>query len=197
MSDQALWKQVKQGDEQAFKKLFYQYYRLLISIAMRYVKDMNIARDLAQDVFLKMWEKRDQIHIKQTIKSYLSQAIRNSCLNHIKSRKTWLEIDESYPLVDSNSNIVEHMAKEELQAKINAAIDTLPPACRTIFMLRRIDGLSLKEIAGHLDISPKTVENQITKARKILARHLQSYLTLVLFLTIGDFFSCSVTLLIQ
>ncbi len=186
MDDRSLWERIQQGDEEAFKHLFYTYYRLLVTIAMRYVNNLDQARDLVQDVLLNMWEKRDTIKVNKTLKSYLSTATRNTCLNHLKSDKKWSELGEHLDIYERSAGPVEQMATNELQEQINGAIDTLPTACKTIFLLRRIEGLSLKEIAAQLQISPKTVENQITKARRVLAAHLQDYLRLTLWLLIGD-----------
>ncbi len=195
MNDQVLWQKIKRGDESAFRQLFYDHYRLLVSIAMRYVNDPAQAKDLVQDVLLKMWERRKTIEVKQTLKAYLSQAIRNTCLNHLKSQKMLNHLDEHFEVADASANAVDLMAGDELQEKINQAIEALPTACRTIFLLRRMEGMSLKDIAGQLEISPKTVENQITKARKIMARHLQTYLSVLLGLCVGDWSALIVSLI--
>ena len=126
------------------------------------------AKDIAQEVFIKLWEKRKSLFIKTNIQSYLLSATRNMALNHLRKNKTYYEhldrMGEEKKSGDTPESVLE---SKELEKIIFEAIDAIATRrCKSIFLLRKVDGLSIREIADQLVISPKTVENQITKAIK-------------------------------
>jgi RNA polymerase sigma-70 factor (ECF subfamily) len=121
------------------------------------------------------------LQIKDSLKAYLHRAIRNTCINHLQKKKL-VPIEEQTDRVDHAPSIQQQLQSIDLEKMVQVAISKMPEACRTIFLLRRMDELSLKEIASELNISTKTVENQLTKARKILAQYLKAVLILVLIL---------------
>lgn len=137
-----------------------------------------MVEDLAQDVFLKLWEKRETILITTSFQAYLHRMAANEAISHLRRSKKWneqLEIDELPPLSAaerSDSPSIEH----ELRAHIRQAIDRLPERCRAVFLLSRYEELSYREIAEKLDISIKTVENQMGKALKIMREQLKEFL---------------------
>jgi RNA polymerase sigma-70 factor (ECF subfamily) len=171
----------KNNEEEFFESLFKKWYAVLCPFVFRIVKDKEIAQDLVQDVFVKLWEKREQIEINISVKSYLFRACMNAALNHEASRKKYkVSNDESLNLsLSANESADDELNSSELQKKINEAIDSLPPGCKNIFVLSRFEELSYKEIAETLQISIKTVENQMGKALKILRVHLNDYLMLI------------------
>ena len=177
MTDPQLWEAIAAGDETCYKQLFYQYYGNAVSLAFRYLGEEEAAKDIAQDLFYKLWAKRTQITIQKDFRVYINQAIRNACLNHLKKLKQLSSLDDQMEITDDGPSALEILQSNDLQEEINRAISAMPPACRAIFLMRRMEGLSLKEIALQLDISTKTVENQITKAGKLLAKMLISYQT--------------------
>ena len=173
-SDIELWSLCQSNSEEAFKTLFNRYYGYLAMVAMRIVQDESGAKDIAQNVFVKIWERRSKIKINSSIKSYLHRSALNMAINHKKARKANYSINENYHVptkLSANSDL----ERTELKQIIHKAIDTLPDRCRTIFILNRYENLSYKEIGNHLEISPRTVEVQLAKARKILRDLLASY----------------------
>lgn len=171
------WEQIRKGDEEAFQKLFYTHFEMMAQLAYRYVLDVQLAKDIAQEVFLKLWEKKGSIQIKTNIKNYLLKATRNTALNEIKKRKgPYVDISVLENQATTVSNPGKAMEVKEMEKLIFETIESLPPRCKTIFLLRKVDGLPLKEIAHQLEISPKTVENQMTKALKRIAESLNKYL---------------------
>ena len=172
MDDLELWEQIRKGDEQAFKGLFVKYYSQLVAFAHHLVGNESSAKDIAQDVFVKIWNRKTSLDIKENIRSYLLQATRNTAINLLKKRQR-LAYDEYPDLEDMTPNAQDHLQAGDMERSIRKAIEALPAACRTVFLLRRVEGLSLKEIATELQISVKTVENQLTKARKSLVQQLQ------------------------
>jgi RNA polymerase sigma-70 factor, ECF subfamily len=171
----------KHNEEEFFESLFKKWYAVLCPFVYRIVRDKEIAQDLVQDVFVKLWEKRAQIEITTSIKSYLFRACMNAALNHESSKKKYkVSNEESVTLsLSDGSSTDDALHSGELEKKINEAIDSLPPACKNVFILSRFEELSYKEIADTLQISIKTVENQMGKALKILRVHLNDYLVLV------------------
>lgn len=135
----------------------------------RMVPDGNQAEDIAQEVFIKFWEKRHQLNIQSSIGAYLRRMAVNEGISYLRKQKRY-EVDELKPgLHDGqDSSMEEFFAGKELQKRIQQAIATLPPKCRLVFQLSRQEELSYKEIAQKLDISVKTVENQMGKALKTL-----------------------------
>ena len=167
-----------------FEKLFRAYYQELCTYAFYYLKDQAAAEEEVQDIFVSLWKKRDELEITSSLKSYLYRATRNHCLNVIKH----LEIRDSYKKHNEAIRKVEeqelgiHMETKELQVKIDAAIDQLPTERKRIFMMSRFEGLKYREIADQLNISVKTVENQMGKALAFLREQLVDYLPLWLYL---------------
>lgn len=174
ISDLDLVEAIKADDEKAYRMLFDRYYKYLLVTAYAYVKDENTIRDLTQDVFFEIWKKRKSLNINN-VKPYLRRSVINKALNYIKAqRMDFEETDESFDLPEP-SKVQQKLEAEQLQEVINEAVESLPERCRVIFALRRYEELSLKEIAAKLDISPKTVENQLTKAMKVLRSAVAPY----------------------
>lgn len=124
------------------------------------------AREAVQDAFINVWSKRDRLVFDDGLKAYLYRAVRNHCLNRLKKVKLdTTEIDERVMAIPDDGNADAHR-KEEMLAAIFRQVDDLPVSCREIFLMSRMEGLSHKEIAEILEISPKTVENQVGIALK-------------------------------
>ena len=171
-------------DKKEIEKLFKSYFGPLCSFAGKYVKDHDSAKEIVHDVFINLWEKRDALHMKTSLKSYLFKSVHNRCLNYLRDQKKFdkNELGEdnigSYGSVDYN----DHLEEAELQQKINVALNSLPEKCREIFILSRFEELKYKEIAVRLNVSVKTVETQMSKALKILREELIDYLKIIIFL---------------
>ncbi|GLR20106.1 RNA polymerase sigma-70 factor [Portibacter lacus] len=164
-------------DDGAIEKIFKQYYSYICSAVYKIIPDPVLTEDLAQDVFYELWRKREKIQINSSLKAYLKRAAINKALNYIRSKKMKFDSDDNDTVINisvaSSENSFEAM---ELQDIINASIDTLPEKCRIVFMMSRFEEMSYKEIAAQLEISIKTVENQISKALKILKKAVNPYL---------------------
>lgn len=188
ISDLELVEAIKANDQKAYRALFDRYYKYLLVTAYAYVKDENTIRDLTQDVFFEIWKKRNSLNINN-VKAYLRRSVINKALNHIKAQRINFEDTNDTFDVPDRARVQEELEASQLQKVINEAIENLPDRCRVIFVMRRMDELSLKEIATKLDISPKTVENQLTKAIKILRVAVEPYVSggLFIFLLFGIF----------
>lgn len=182
-TDEHLFSLVKQSEPKGLELLFKRYHQQLWIFAKQIVKDDDASSDIIQDVFARIWEKRDQTIITGSLKAYLYMAVKNHSLNKIQvaNRTTWL--DDSF---EENESFTENTADNkltlgELKDNINKAIDLLPPKCGLIFKLSRFQNLSYKQIAEALNISVKTVENQMGKALQILRKELHHFLSLIFF----------------
>lgn len=166
----------------AFEKIFKEYYQDLCRYSLRFVKQEEVAEELVQDVFIKLWRKEQQLEIYSSLKAYLYTAVRNSSMNYLKSQFARQRFEEHSPAhhqLQTNST-QESMDYQELSLLVSEAVEGLPEQCRTIFEMSRSGGFSYTEIARELKISPKTVENQIGIALKKLKIHLHKYWDLFL-----------------
>jgi RNA polymerase sigma-70 factor (ECF subfamily) len=157
------------------EKLFKQYQPMLVSFAYNYLKTSEDSKGIVQDVFIAVWNNRENLRLDGNLKSYLFTATKNKCLNFIEKKRLQTVSLESSEVGDfapasriaaKIPDTTEIMEAEELRAVIFDEIQKLPPKCRAIFVLSREEGLSYKEIAQKLEVSAKTVENQIGIALK-------------------------------
>jgi RNA polymerase sigma-70 factor (ECF subfamily) len=177
--------QLQQQDKAAFEHVFREFYAPLVGFATKYTNDQSAAEEVVQDVFYRMWNKANSLDIHTSVKAYLYGAVRNSCLNYIKHQKTKQEHVEHTKYTSSDASEIQPMELDELQEEINAAIQKLPEKCREVFLLSRMENKKYKEIAETLNISIKTVENQMGKALKILREQLAKHLPILLLLGIN------------
>lgn len=166
-----------QLNEDIFRSLFDEYYTPLYRFCLQFVRNTEVAEDIVQEQFISLWERRYKIIIHTSFKSYLYKAVRNRSIDHLKGRFNQVSFEyESAPgLVIENINPHSNMENKELMDLIQKAIESLPEKCYTIFSMSRFGEFSNKEIAAHLNISVKTVENQITIALKKLRSFLEGY----------------------
>lgn len=182
--EKELLAKVKQGDERAFRDLFDAYYKYLTVTAYRYLHDGEKAKDMAQDAFVELWNRRDSLTITTGLKAYLRQAVVNKCLNYIKREKR-MDFSENAMLPETPTvpAAADNLEYEDTRSLIQTAIDALPERCRIIFCMSRFDEKSHKEIAAELGISTKTIENQMTRALKALRSAVAKRTLLWLFLS--------------
>jgi len=170
-------KQLSFIDLQSLEALFRQYYQMLCTYALRFVKDADTAEEIVQDLFYKLWEKRAELQINSSVKSYLFSAVHNRCLKFIEHRNVEAKYRNYYLLheseIDSEPN--DAASIRELQGVIDHTLNSLPDRCGRIFRLNRFEGLKYHEIALKLSISVKTVEANMGKALKLLRKNLKNY----------------------
>ncbi len=188
INEAQLLQKLKAGDQSAFDRLFKQYYKYLVVIAYKYVKDDHLSRDLVQDVFMDLWKRRESIDIELSLKFFLRRAVINRSLSTIrKNSRMSFEEDAGLNVPTKNNETESHYQMKELHEVLEAAYAKLPARCLEVFKLSRHEGLSHKEIAAKLDISTKTIENQMTKALKIIRVALKEYGAIGFFLLFNFF----------
>ncbi len=166
------------NDEKSIDLLFDKYYTYLCNVIYRVINDSDYAEDIVQEIFMDIWKKREKINVQTSLRAYLRRAAVNRSLNHIRKQRMKFDDDED-AVLDIESSTIDGqttMEKNELERRIHESIDALPPKCKLVFSMSRFENMSYQEIADALGISIKTVENQISKALRILRSAVQSYL---------------------
>jgi len=176
------------NSEAAFEQVFKTHFKALHGYAYTFVKDRDVAEDMVQNTFVKLWEKSGDLNIHTSLAAYLYRSVNHECLNYLK-HQTVKATHESYTRHTAGlpeGNAMDKLSHRELQEKLSVALSELPEGCRTVFQLSRFEMLKYREIAEKLGISPKTVENQMGKALKMLRLKLADYLPIwLLILFIG------------
>ena len=177
---------LRHGDRSAFEVLFRAYSVPLCAFALHYVKVPEVAEEIVQDIFLKIWVNRESWR-PRNVKSYLYGAVRNKALDHLAHQKVVKEWKgNTYHGLETATRTPQHTLQyEELAAAIHEGIECLPERTRLAFILSRQPGLRYKEIASALGISVKTVEAQMSRAFRLLQTHLTPHLHVLLLLVLG------------
>lgn len=184
IDDSVLLQQLSRDDRKAFEIIYSKYWRPLLDLAWKGLQDKQVAEDLVQGVFLSLWQKRQQLHI-DNLAVYLRTAVRYQVFNYVVRTKRTEEFFESYSEIFQEKNTPETtFLNKNLLAVINAYVATLPVRRREICILFIQARLSTKEIAEKLDLSHKTVQNQLG----ISLQHLRAKVVPVLVILIANHF---------
>jgi RNA polymerase sigma-70 factor, ECF subfamily len=178
--DQENFLLMREGDKDAFERLFKTYYAPLVLFARTFIADRDESEEMVQGFFMKLWEDREKIDITISVKSYLFRAVRNRCLNQLKHEKIKQEYQSAIQNLPLSEKSLEPFFMEiGLIEKIEKSIALLPPRRKEIFLMSREQGLKYREIAEQLNISVKTVETQMGQALKDLREQLKTYRHLI------------------
>ncbi len=183
-TDQSILALLQQDDERAMERIFDTYYSYLVTTAYHVLMDEHQAKDLVQDVLFHFWTKRDTLTIESGLKSYLRRSVVNRSIDQIRRKKRFGVAEEitDYNQASNEVSTQEMMETADLQSAIMVAVDSLPERCKLIFSLSRFEDMSHQQIADQLDISKKTIENQMTKALKTIRKAIQQYKDLAIFI---------------
>jgi RNA polymerase sigma-70 factor (ECF subfamily) len=183
--DMTLLSSIREGDTHAFELLFVKYYAPLCLFAAKYTLDIDVARDVVQNLFVYLWENRLALRIENSVKSYLISAVRRNSIRLVQQRRLLQSID----ILSEDSQIAEELYDslelEELNRQLNDAIEQLPSQCKKIFKMSRFDEMKYAEIARELHLSVKTVEAQIGKALKLLHSKFKHHLPVLWLIVYG------------
>lgn len=171
-----LLQKIRNGDQNGFKEFYQLQFFKLYQFSYSFVHSRETAEEIVNDVFLAIWQKRNILNTINNINVYLYVAVKNACLNFLRRNNLPVPVSVEDLCVDhfqltADPELV--LIQRELQKQIREAVEQLPPRCRLIFKLIKEDGLSYKEVASILDLSVKTVDNQLCLALKKLAVLLQ------------------------
>jgi len=180
-----LAQQLKDGNFKAYTFLMETYYQKLCGYAYVLTKDHDMAEDIVQEVFTKVWFNKKKINPKFSIKNYLFKSVYNEFIDQHRKNKRVIYLEKKY--LESMDLVVEKETEDfdELIKLMNAEIDKLPRKCKEIFLLNKREGLTQMEIAEYLNIAPKTIEGHMTRAFKVLSEKLRNKMDGILFLLFG------------
>lgn len=174
--DNVLFKLIAQSNVLAFDTLFVRYYKKLCYYSNKITRKNEISEETVQDVFLKVWENREFLHIEKSIKSYLYRSVYNLSLNAIRNNNfgvnNSVEIDSNSIDFKSYDNADNDILLDELEFRLFETINTFPEKQKNVFILRRFEGLSYKQISVELNISERMVEKYVSKSLVALRKEL-------------------------
>ena len=176
-SDQDLRTFLLQDDRRGLEILYKKYHIVLYRFVYLLLKREDLSEDIVLEVFFKLWKIRHHLPEKIAFKPYLYKAAKNLALNRLKKlQREQLIYDYPDDIPSNHADISQLLEVGDLEDKINTAIQLLPPKCQIVFKLSRYEDMTYPEIADYLDISIKTVENQMGKALRRIREYLQPYL---------------------
>ncbi len=173
------WQQIKKGEEQALEKVYKVTFRSLVHYASEITRQLQMAEEVVQDVFLKIWQSRTDLSIKGSFKAYLFQSVHNQALNVIRQQKTrkesvnmvtseksWQFISDNYKI---DNDLTDKIFSDESELIIERAIKELPDQCGRVFHMSRFESLKNEEIASKLGLSENTIKTHIYRALQKIA----------------------------
>lgn len=181
---------LRDGDTEAYRYIFDTHYRVLCYTADRYVHDQFAAETIVSDLIFRLWERREELVISTSLRSYLLQGVRHACIDYLRSKHQRYEVAFSRlaetgaapsPADPASASPLAAMIGSELEDRVEESIAALPPECRRVFEMSRFMGKRHAEIASELGISVNTVKYHIRHALRLLSDHLGRYAVLALF----------------
>jgi RNA polymerase sigma-70 factor, ECF subfamily len=178
--DHELLRLVKNNDEEYIKEIFRLYYSGLCTYATTFVKVPDLAEEIVQETFIKLWENRALNNVETSVKPYIYRSVHNNCINYLKNSEV-LRRQSSHmaeeilyhnevALRNFSPAVIDDLISEELEIKLNKVLDEMPPQARKIFMMSRFDQLSYQEISESMGISVNTVKTQMKRVLSKLRR---------------------------
>ena len=181
-SDKILLNRMREGDQASFNTLFDRYWETLYSTVFTVCSDREVCSEIVHDIFLNLWLKREKLQI-ESFKAYILASARYHVYRHVKNaRRNSLEYREDleYSSRVSMNDGELNIRYQDLERSVDRELEELPRRCKEIFTLSRREQLSNDEIASRLEISKRTVENQLTHALRHLRLSMRHFLTLLL-----------------
>jgi RNA polymerase sigma-70 factor (ECF subfamily) len=189
LNNKNIAEQLKTDDGSVFEQLFQSYFVSLVKYASEIVKDQDLAEEIVENTFVRLWESRLTIQINTSVQQYLYRSVYNSCLNYFKH----IDVENRYKLffhhhiaVGDTERLFQYfpmnnLLHEELQQLIERTVKEFPDQCKKVFEYSRYGNLTNDEIAKKLDISVNTVKTHIGRALSKLRVALKDYLAAILF----------------
>lgn len=172
-----LIERIKGGDRESFNQVFRRYYSPLVRFCVRFVADSDIAAEIVQDLFVKLWSNREKVSFNTSFESYMLTSVRNSAITYINKERSHAEANlRVYSEESDNNDPSETLQSNNLEESYRQILKAMPEKRREVFLASRFDGLKYAEIAEKLGISQKTVEAQMSAAIKQLREGLKAYL---------------------
>lgn len=170
---------LRKRDQKAFRYLYEHYFSKMILFAESYLYDEEEAKDLVQDLFFYIWDQANSLPEMVSLKAYLFTSLRNRCLNVLRDRKIRDVNNDKLFEAQLFSGTEDIVLDEEIQLRLQEALNSLPEKCREIILLKVVEGKKNKEIAGQLNIAETTVKTQVQRAYRMLRERLIPILLLI------------------
>jgi RNA polymerase sigma-70 factor (family 1) len=180
-----LLRRLAEGDQMALTTIYQQFWQPLFISAYNIIKDKNACEDIIQEIFLQLWLKREGLQIKQSLKGYLFAATRYQVFRYIKKTPARQDLFDQLEERSAASSPDHTLLQKELAQQINKLVCDLPEKCQQIYRLSREEYLSHKEIAERLNVSTKTVENQLTIALRRMRHSLGEWSFIITFFLVN------------
>lgn len=171
-SDDKIIEGIIRGDVEAYRMLFRRYYVVVMRFIWKMLKDRHAAEDIAQNIFLKIWQGRHCLDSKRSIKGLLFSMSKNEAINVLKAQRLNVVSMDNAPVehIGGGCSIDEVLEAVELDRMVARCVDSMPPQRKAVFVMSRYRNMSNEEIARSLDISKRTVESHLNKALKELRK---------------------------
>jgi RNA polymerase sigma-70 factor, ECF subfamily len=174
---------LKNGDRAVFERIFRVYYPELCGFTLRYLADPMVSEEVIQDLFCKLWHRREELVINTSLRSYLYKAAANHSINHIRHQEMQRKYFNYVGFeVDEMAGGLHHDSDGELSVMVQKALLELPEKRREIFEMSRFEGMKYHEIADKLGIKIKTVETQMTRALDFMRKYLKEFISVILLI---------------
>lgn len=180
MTEDFSFEVIRQGDTGEFEALFRKYYPSMCVVAFRFVKDRAVAEDLVQDVFIRLWTKKEDYTTIPSLKTFLYVAVKNLCFNYLRDKKDTVDCNQT-DILNLEDHFRSHLVEEETYRMISEAVDQLPMQSGRIIRLA-LEGKQNKEIAELLGISVSTVKTLKYNAISVLRGSLKGYFCLLVII---------------
>lgn len=180
--EKELMRRFSEGDESALAQIYHRYWKTLFIQAYNILKDRMVCEDIVQDIFIQLWHKRKNISITESLGAYLQASTRYQVFHYIRKNPSKEHLFDNIEQRLCGEPCDQLLVQKDLHERVNEIISRLPEKCRVIYKLSREEYLPHKEIAERLQISIKTVENQLTIALRRLRISLKDAILLLLFI---------------
>ncbi len=192
IQEKKLAKQVQAGNLDAFQEFYELYFKRLLNYAAMFLNQSDVAEDIVQEAFFKLWTNRQAIDCNQSLVGLLYRSVRNQCINHLKQQKVhdkFVEFATHFEAIDKVYKLDFDLPLNSgddfyVYSEIKKAIDSLPEKRQEVYKLSKYEGQSHNEIAQQLNITPKGVERHITLANKSLRSKLRHLKTAIFVLAL-------------
>lgn len=177
---------LKSGEEKAYAYLVDRFHHSLCSYADSLVHDKDLAEDIVQNVFIRIWERRNTLDARFSFKGFLFRSVRNEFVDQYRKKQSVVALEHNYAEALQGVEEEDEAFFERLLGVVQREIQDLPPKCQKIFLLSKRDGYTNSEIAEQLHLSKKTIEYYITKAFAILRKKANRQVEPIFFLLFGS-----------
>lgn len=183
LNDNELAEKLRQGSNAAFEEIYKRYWDKLFNSAHKRLADFELCEEVVQDIFVKLWEKRELLSINTGLSNYLHTAVKYSVIDYYRKRLTEdAFISGQLLLAQTDNSTEDNIILNDLKRYLEILIEQLPVKCRSVYQLSRAEHKTNKEIAAILNISEKTVEGHLTKALQSLRFGMAEYLPLAVLI---------------